>query len=657
MSEVKEFRFEIKEATRDYIIIADRNLQLAFMLKKLKTGTKLYIMHRSKTNVIKLKDEDLEEPQIFKDKICLALRDFEELSIACNEIASGLFYIVNRWEDFEAMQKMREALEVEKPSLIIKDGDQVFEIYKSDGLIIPIAGGIISIGSNKKAIIETTYVYGKVKRLISRKGTLVEAEDIKPVMAIAEYVRELRKGELSYQWVLKSRKLVLPLPRKVVEIHGRPVKVNTKSISKDILYTMADIEVLARFKEGHIAKPLSEIYGELKKRIERFVNFYWDPRLYDVFACHIIATYFYNLFSTFPELFLYGPYGSGKTRTGLTWAYSAYHGLPITDPSEAAVYRSIEAFNPSMFFDESVLTPRLMRLLSSGYKKGPRVPRVERSRKEQFILSLYNLYSPKCLAYVEPPEEMLLQRCIVITMKIAKEVKEKRDPEPEDFRDIRNELYLARLTRANEVFKTISVVEGELSKLGLSGREMELWLPILTIARLIGREVYENVKSYMLEDLQKRKEELYSEEKIILKAIEKLFEEQGREEIVFQVKDLQDKIREILIEEGAYNESTFRKQWEVRRLGKILTRMGIKRTAIGPKENRRYARIVNKEELKELSERFGYVCRVCNVCNFSEDQSAGTPNEAGKSGSKSGDLEGSRGLVSKKLHTLHTLHT
>ncbi len=117
---------------------------------------------------------------------------------------------------------------------------------------------------------------------------------------------------------------------------------------------------------------------------------------------------------------------------------------------------------------------------------------------------------------------------------------------------------------------------------------MELWLPILTIARLIGKEVYENVKSYMLEDLQKRKEELYSEEKIILKAIEKLFEEQGKEEIVFQVKDPQDKIKEILIEEGAYNESTFRKQWEVRRLGKILTRMGIRKTEVGSAKDRRY---------------------------------------------------------------------
>ena len=98
------------------------------------------------------------------------------------------------------------------------------------------------------------------------------------------------------------------------------------------------------------------------------------------------------------------------------------------------------------------------------------------------------------------PREILLQRTIVILMRKASDPHpEKRDPESNDFKDIREQLYLMRLTRLNEVIEAKKKVAEDI-KNEIDGRVFETWYPIITIAYLCGEDVYAKVKEYVIED-------------------------------------------------------------------------------------------------------------------------------------------------------------
>lgn len=600
----KKINFDVKEVSKEEIIITDTELQYGISFKKLKKFIKLYVHDREKTRVIKLSYDDIESKVLFKEKVCEVLNDFEELSVICDDVGEQLFDLVSRWEDYEVQHKLRKVLEEKrKPKLVIKDKDSIIEVYESDGLRIPITGGLISFGHEVKAVIETTYVFGKVVR-----DVLEESEATFPVMAISVYVKELEKEKLRYRWVLKERKVEFPIRSKYVEIYGKPVLIEARSVGKDALETLMGVEALKEFKEGAVGKSFSEVGKELKNLIKKYISFYWDERLYDVFISHIVGTYFFDFFPAYPILYFVGPYGSGKTRAGYVWAYTSHRGLVIIEPSEASIFRSIEAYKPSIYIDEKAFGRESLRtLLSAGYKEGVKVPRIEKTSKEKFILSLFNIYSPKAFGYVDEPPELLAQRCVKVSMERAEGGVEWRDPTPKDFEGVRNDLYLIRLTRAGEVFEAMDFISSELSKLNVVGREWELWYPLLVMAYLLGKDVYENVKSYMMDDIRRRREELYSEEKLVLEAIEEIFLNQKQYEISFQVIDLQEKIKEILINEGSYIESTFKKQWEARKLGKLLTnRLKVRRSKVGKGSSARYVRFINIDEFLNKCKKFNY---------------------------------------------------
>jgi hypothetical protein len=480
-------------------------------------------------------------------------------------------------------------------------------------LKIPLYGGYISLGS-KYAVIETTYAYARVRKEVKRG--IVEVEDVVPVMFISEF----EGGKLI------SRKV--SYPEKRVEVFGRPVRVEVRSKAKTVLTTLMDVETGKKFLDDGVSKQFNELFNMVRDVVKQYVNMDWDLRLYDFVSTFIIATYFYDMFTAFPRVHINGPYGSGKTRLGLVIAYSSRHGFVIVDPSEASIYRSIEAYGPTIYVDEAILNERLERLLSVGYKKGIQVPRVDKTSKEEFIINLFETYSPVIYGFTELPSERQLQRSIVVNMFRAPDPNpEKRDPDPEDLRWLREELYLARLTRANEVIETMKVVKDILSN-GFVGREFELWYPILTIAKLCGDEVFNNVLSLAKEDVERRKSELWSEEKLVLTAIEELFKESNSDEVTFMVSYLREKIKEILINEGEFDEKVFEKLYSEKRLGIILSRLGIRRTKEGKGKNARWVRWVSKKQFIDLCLRYGYeseflsneqVGKVGKVGNVSEE--------------------------------------
>jgi len=255
-----------------------------------------------------------------------------------------------------------------------------------------------------------------------------------------------------------------------------------------------------------------------------------------------LGTYFSEMFSTFPFLYAYGSQGSGKSRLVITAVYLSRHGFMATDPSDASLFRMAEAFRPTLGIDESLLGKSAWKIARTAFKRGMSVPRVEKTSKEEFLLALFETYMPIAFASTERPSELG-----------GSEADEAR---------------------------------AEKSSLNLYGHDREVWLPILTIASLIDREIYNHVLEYAAELGAIKQAFQYQEEKLLTRAILLYFRDQYRQAlqkdpkayisaVEFKASQLLPFVKDALEEQGEYDEGTFQKHWSSHRIGRLLTKMSI----------------------------------------------------------------------------------
>ncbi len=586
----------IERVTENELWIKDKGLRYIFMFKRNKSSVTLYVGVRGKRTPYKPK-------RPFKNVTSEAIKRFlsqiddEGIQANLEEIAEKLWEFYEAWE--QHLEDMKISLEIEKyfeekPLATVKTSSGELTILGSDGFTIPLHGGVIRLGRKTFAVTETTYAPIR-KPVPTKKGGVVEVETIAPIMVIAEYVN----GEF-------KRIYVEDPDTKIIRVFDRyPVKIEIKSKATDWLPTLLDAETLVKMIEGELQVPShKEVFDEIIAAEKRFINFEWDERLYSVVAAYVMYTYYNDFFTTAPRLFFLGPYGSGKTRAMITTTYLSRHGFVVLDPSEASVYRSIEAYGPTLGIDESALDEKLLKLIAAGYKKGLKVPRVDKTIKDSLMLGLFETFSPVIMSFTEPPKELVGQRTIIINMfKTSDPNPERRDPEPHDFEDLRRKLYALRLLGAMEVLEAMEKVREDI-KDEFTGREFEIWYPILVMAYLGGEEHYRKVYEYAKEDIEKRSTNLYTEERLILAAIEHVLGNQ--EEAEFTASQLQEYIVEILQNYEGYTENQARKIWNPVKIGMVLSRIGLKKKPIWTKAGPRYEYIITREKFEDIAKRYGY---------------------------------------------------
>jgi hypothetical protein len=432
-----------------------------------------------------------------------------------------------------------------------------------------------------------------------------------------------------------------------LELDGYRVPIDFKAALDRPLATLATRSVAERALMGERVS-VAEVYPRLLERHRLFVDFSWDERLYHVFACYAVATYFYFLFTAFPQLVLLGSRGAGKTRAGLALAYAAHRGLVVTDPTEASMFRLAEGLGATLYIDDELGPAEL--LIHVAYKGGVRVPRAEQGRDGRFRIYLYETYIPVIVGAKSlegsPRREDIVSRAILVSMRRGRDPHPKgRDPRPEDYADIREELYLAQLWEWPRVLEAYEELAARRGELGLEGRDFEVWGPLLAVARLAGREAFEAVLSFARENIEEKREELYVEEKEVLAGLERLLLDQletlvrgrlerwwrsGGEEppsepqllaelaakleggVLFSAADLLRAMREVLArEEGEdapekpYTRGAFERRWNTWRLGRFLSQRLGGVAPVDRKSSRRYRRL-KLSALVEAAERYGY---------------------------------------------------
>lgn len=242
------------------------------------------------------------------------------------------------------------------------------------------------------------------------------------------------------------------------------------------------------FLDGKAHVEPKELYEKVRWYFKRFLRLP-DPLYYDFLTLWVMATYHFRLYDAFGYIFFNAIKGSGKTQalTILSWlAHNANLGATVT---EAGLKRLVNANSATLLNDEAERlckkieddTSTIFETWNGGYQKSGCAIMVN---KETLQVERFCTYSPKAMANTRGLDNVLEDRCI--TLYFVKDVGQipqlVQGEQAKKITVLRNMMYCFSL----EYIAGISETKGESKRPEkLSGREWELWQPMLVLAQFL----------------------------------------------------------------------------------------------------------------------------------------------------------------------------
>jgi hypothetical protein len=219
-------------------------------------------------------------------------------------------------------------------------------------------------------------------------------------------------------------------------------------------------------------------------------------------ALWALATHLADCFDSFPYLSLSSPLPRcGKTRVLEVLELFTARPWRGTAPTEAVLFRYIEAKKPTLLLDEvesmagkkaNERDAAVLAILNAGYKKGQTVPRCVGASHE---LQQFHVYGPKAFACIGSLPAALRDRCILIPMQrrapsemVARFRFERARREADPIRG-------AVEQTAKAFVGEIGVTYSSLPELSfLSDRDEELFAPLFSICAVLAPARVEELK-------------------------------------------------------------------------------------------------------------------------------------------------------------------
>ncbi|WP_293006444.1 DUF3631 domain-containing protein [Nitrosomonas sp.] len=235
----------------------------------------------------------------------------------------------------------------------------------------------------------------------------------------------------------------------------------------------------------------AQLLDEISAIILRFIIL--DAEQAHTVALWIAHTYFIDIFDTSPIAIINAPEKAcAKTLLQSLIARMSYRSLSASNASASALFRSIELWKPTIFFDEADTFFRdnrdLQGLVNAGYKREGYVLRSE-AVEDNFIPRQYSVYSAKSIAGIALQKHLpdtTMSRGIVFNMrrKLPHEsVVRMRNADSRVFEDIKSKLTRYAQDYSQQVRLARPVLTDE-----LSDRDQDNWEPLLAIAQSAGAE-------------------------------------------------------------------------------------------------------------------------------------------------------------------------
>jgi hypothetical protein len=237
--------------------------------------------------------------------------------------------------------------------------------------------------------------------------------------------------------------------------------------------------------------------AEVFRRICRAIDYFVDLPPEDAegvtatVALWIMLTYIFQLWDAVPYLYGGGPAGSGKTRLFIEIPCRLVaRPVESSNITASALFRRLHDRGGTMLLDEAERlkesTPdaaELRSVLLAGYKRGGKATRNEPLGDGRFKQIEFDVFGPKAVVCVNGLPATLASRCIPTIMfrssPGSKKPRRRLDEDPQLWANLRDELHALTLEFGGsllEVARRTDVCPA------MSGRDYELWQPLLSLA-------------------------------------------------------------------------------------------------------------------------------------------------------------------------------
>lgn len=330
---------------------------------------------------------------------------------------------------------------------------------------------------------------------------------------------------------------------------------------------------------------LNKLFHQLHDAFNYFLEFSDDDICTNVtLTIWTMLTYVYPAWPAVPYLSIGGPLGSGKSRVFEVLSRVVLRPLPSSNMTSACLFRTLHLQGGILLLDEAERlrdrTPDVgetLSILLAGYKRGSKAHRLEKVG-DGFQPVSFDVYGPKAIAAIGSLPSALVSRCIKIMMFRAGKkslIPARRiDENRQRWLDLCDDLHAMALSYGKS-FVEISSWQPKYE--GLNGRDLELWQPIIAIAKLMQDNgvngLIDVVEEHIAKSLESRNDDVVPEaDEIVLRLLK---EELDDNPMGITASELLVKAKE---EDG----SLFLR-YSPRGIGAILNRYGIKSHRSGGK--------------------------------------------------------------------------
>lgn len=194
----------------------------------------------------------------------------------------------------------------------------------------------------------------------------------------------------------------------------------------------------------------SLVFTGIRQVYEEYVEFA-RQEWYDVMPLFVMGTYLFRLFKSTGYIHFNGTAASGKSQNLRILEALAFNTVWASSMSAAALYRQLAGFPGTILLDEAEgfdgeRGEELRRILNAGYLDGQAVRRAEKGKNDQFEVVAFESYGPKVLASINPLDQVIGSRCLVVGMRPAIRMIGEFNKDDPRWQRIRDRLYLWTMT-------------------------------------------------------------------------------------------------------------------------------------------------------------------------------------------------------------------
>jgi hypothetical protein len=308
--------------------------------------------------------------------------------------------------------------------------------------------------------------------------------------------RIIRGGEPAAEWMLHlrwkdGRREAMPLPE-VLSVDGERVFISPKPPEPPPTMMVGwSGESRAGWLSGASSMPPDELCRLLIEGFAKYLDLPGETAGGTVvmLACWSLLTYIPSPFPALPYLSVSGPAGSGKSRILELLQQVAFRPMFTSSTSEAAIFRSLDAFGGTALLDEAerLREPEMQGLLSNllaGYKRGGCASRCEATGDGRFVMRYFSVFGCKVFAAINELPAPLATRCLAIPMfrspKGSMKPRLRVEADAERWRVLRDALHILAMEHGSE-WLALPDRQDVVPEM-MSGRNYELWQPLLAIA-------------------------------------------------------------------------------------------------------------------------------------------------------------------------------